>query len=354
MLFDLESDTGDQISLYLLSDAFSAISSIKVSSGGEILLTMPANELRESMKVAGRHENGRCGFRLDTSLLPDLPHLQDLEIHDEETGLLIYRRPSDRFIPKRVLNLNGMIFPNRTFETYLHRLFQHHTTRLELYGNETVLQIFHLDKYPSIFLSGRILYRNYSYLADTKYSTIFCMDDPYDLMAERLVLFAKLHEMGNAELMLGRRDAYLFNPAIEFAGSLAMSDPKALRRAFRSLPSDVALAFIDPTTRMLTASTPDELARTTAVASALDVLSGFSVVGIRKDVGGFVEAVAGLLEIDGRQLPLPSTFPVISNLASLLREEARAEALIEKDLELYDRVLEVYDKLSATPETPEG
>jgi hypothetical protein len=349
MLFDLESDTGDTISLYLLSDAFSAISSIRVSGGGEVLLTMPANEMRESMVTAGRHENGMCGFRIDTSMIPGMSGYNDLEIHDDETGLLIYRRPWGDYAPKKILNLNTMIFPSRTFESYLLRKFQYHATRLELYGTETVLQIFHLDKFPSMFLSGRILYKNYAYLADTKFQTIFCMDDPFELMAERIVLFAKLHELGNAELMLGRRDAFVFSPAIEFAGSLAVNDGKALRRAFRAMPSDVAQAFVDPTTRLLTASTPDELARTTAVAGALDAMASFAVVGLRKDARGFAEAVAGLLEIDAERVPVPSNFPVVKELAQRLREEARVEALIAKDLELYERVLEVYDKTAEIP-----
>lgn len=344
MLFDLEQDTGDRISLYLLSDAFSAVSSVRVSSGGEVLLTMQANEVRESMVAAGRHENGLCGFRIDTDILPQLPHLYDLEIHDEETGLLIYRRPTASFVQERVLNLNCMIFPNRTFESYLFRHFQHHATRLETCGTETVLQIFHLDKYPSIFLSGRILYKNYSYLADSKYKTIFCVDDPYDLIAERLLLFDKLKQLGNADLMLGKRDAFLFGPAIEFVGSLALSDDKALRRAFRSMPPEVATAFIDPTTRLLTTSTPDELARTNAVAWALDVLAGFSVVGIRKELGAFVEGVAGLLDIAPEGIPYPTNFPAVPELARRLREEARIEELIASDLELYERVVTAYEK----------
>jgi hypothetical protein len=349
MLFDLEFDTGDTISLYLLSDAFSAVSSIRVSGGSEVLLTMSANEMRESMVTAGRHESGMCGFRIDASMIPGMSGYDDLEIHDEETGLLLYRRPWGNYVQKKVLNLNSLIFPNRTFESYLSRTFQYHATRLELYGAETVLQIFHLDKYPSMFLSGRVLYKNYAYLADTKFETVFCIDDPYELMAERIVLFAKLHELGNAELMLGRRDAYVFGPAIEFSSSLAVNDGKALRRAFRAMPSDVAQAFVDPTTRLLTASTPDELARTTAVAGALDALAGFAVVGLRKEVGSFVEAVAGLLEIDANRVPVPSNFPMVKELAKRLREEARVEELIDKDLELYERVLEVYDRTAEEP-----
>ncbi len=347
MLFDLEHDSGDSLSLYLLSDAFSGISSIRISSGGEVLLVMPANEERPSMVLAGRHENGICGFRVDTSAIPNLASLSDLEIHDEETGLLIYRRPASHFVQKRILNLNGMLFPNRTFESYLQRQFQYHATRLEMYGNETVLQIFHLDRYPSIFLSGRILYKNYAYLADVKYSTIFCVDDPYHLMAERIMLFSKLHQLGNAELLLGRRDAYLFSGAIEFAGSLALSDGKALRRAFRGISPDVALAFIDPTTRMLTTSTPDELPRTNAVAWALDVLAGFAVVGVRSDLETYVNAIAGLLEIEGSAIPRPNNLPVLSELATLLREEARVEELISQDLELYDRVVSAHEKAAS-------
>lgn len=347
MLFDIEQDAGDQITLYLLSDAFSSVSRINISSGGQTVHSMEANEVRESMVVAGRHKNGQCGFRIDTSMIPNLASLEDLEIHDEETGLLIYRRPSPAFISQRVLNLNCMLFPERVFEGYIQRFFQYRTTKLEIFGTETVLQIFNLDKYPSIFLSGRILYKNYAYLADVKYKTTFCLDDPYMIMAERLILLSKLHELGNHDFVLGRRDAYMFGPAIEFCGNLALSEGKALKRAFRNIPSDAALAFIDPTTRLLTVSAPDELPRTTAVATALDTLSGFAVVGLREDITNYVAAVGALLDIDERSIPVPTHLPKLMELAQRLREEADVEGLIAKDLELYDRFREAYERAGA-------
>src|ERR1700677_2893351 len=105
MYFNLESDTGDQVVGYVVPDSFSGVPNIRVCSDGEELLVFAANEVRAGLVAAGRHETGFCGFRINVEMLPGLPELRNLELTDAESGLLIYRRPQDNMVHKKVLRL---------------------------------------------------------------------------------------------------------------------------------------------------------------------------------------------------------------------------------------------------------
>ena len=47
MLFNIQSDTGDCLTGYLVPDAYSSVPTIRISNGGETVLSMAANEVRE-------------------------------------------------------------------------------------------------------------------------------------------------------------------------------------------------------------------------------------------------------------------------------------------------------------------
>lgn len=346
MLFNVESDTGDRIVLYLVPDTYSVVPEIRVTSGGETLLEMKANEKRDALVAAGRHETGQCGFSFDSGIIPELASLDDLAIHDMDTSLLIYRRRPAAFIPKKVLNLSASLFPPQAFDAQLRRHFHYAATRIESHGHETVSQLFLLNEINSVYLSGRILYKNYATYIDNGFSVFMCIDDPYFALAERLLILAKIGQIGNPEPILGRRDAFMLQGAMEFAGTLPMSDGKALRRALRSLPPEIATAFVNPVVRLLTTNAPNEMARNGSVAWALDTLASCSVTGIRAEADLYSEMIADFLGLNRDNVPVIGSFPAIGELARLLREEAGIEHLIEKDLELYAFVEGAF----ATPE----
>src|SRR4051794_24035002 len=103
MLFNVETDTGDRITGYLVPDGYSEVPTILLRCGGQTMLSLAANEIREALVVAGRHETGQCGFSIGADLIPDLPKIGDLEICDAESGILVYRRPTPSTIQKKLL-----------------------------------------------------------------------------------------------------------------------------------------------------------------------------------------------------------------------------------------------------------
>jgi hypothetical protein len=111
MLFNIEDDRGDLLVCYVVPDGFSTIPRVRLVEAGETIGVLEANETREALVGAGRHETGRCGFRLDDAVVPGLRGRKSLEIYDEDSGVLIYRRPRPKMLQKRLLRLETHLFP---------------------------------------------------------------------------------------------------------------------------------------------------------------------------------------------------------------------------------------------------
>jgi hypothetical protein len=345
MYFNLESDTGDEVVGYVVPDSFSGVPNIRVRSHGEELLVFAANEIRGGLVAAGRHETGLCGFRIDVEMLPALAELDSLELTDADSGLLIYRRPASDIVHQKVLRLETHLLPLWRLDNALGPKFQYFAQGAEKFGRESVTQMFLLNVLDSVFVSGRLLYKNYAYyIEDAQFQTTILIQDPYQEMAERLIVLSKL---GDAEVdQLGmRRDSVGMRSAIEFAKSLPMQNEKALGRAIKSMPHEVAVNFVNPLVRQLTTSTPDEMPNRGSVAAALDLLSSFAIVGLRDEPESFLLAMGELLGLEPDTLPAIPQFPQIASLASFLKASHAVDALIEKDCELYHFVSEAYKKL---------
>ena len=338
MHFNMEWDTGDRITLYVVPDGYSAVPSIRVESGGATILEMTANHRQDALVAAGRHETGMCGFIFDDGMIPELSELSDLSVWEPESGLLIYRRPLPEHIRQHALHFCTGLIPQRHVDDVLSPYFQYAATRIEAHGHETAMQLFELHKVESSFLSGRVLFKNYEVYIEKGVRCFTCLSEPHFAMAERILILAKLAQMPGAEQLLGKRDAFMFQAAIEFAASLPLEDGKGLRRAFRSQPPDIALAFVDPVVRLLTSTAPNEMARAGSLAWALDTLASFDAVGIRSHEGDYLNMIAALFGLDPRAFAPRKTLPKVTALADLLREEAGVDALIERDLELYNFV----------------
>jgi hypothetical protein len=345
MYFNLQSDTGNEVIGYVVPDSFSDVPNIRVCSNGEELLVFAANEVREGLVAAGRHETGVCGFRIDVAMLPSLAELQNLELTDADSGVLIYRRLANEIVHKKVLRLETHLLPLWRLDNALERRFQYFARSAEKFGFESVTQMFLLSFLDSIFVSGRILYKNYAYyIEDRNFNTVILIQDPYQEMAERLMVLSKLGEAEVEQLGM-RRESMGMSSAIEFAKALPMENEKALERAFRSMPPDVAVSFANPLVRQLTTSTLDEMPRRGAVAGALDLLSSCALVGLRHEPETFLLAMSELLGIERAALPPVPQFPQVASLGHFLKESRAVDALLEKDCELYHFVSEAYKKL---------
>jgi hypothetical protein len=342
MLFSLEHDSGDLVVVYVVPDGFEGVPRIRVCNGGEELVVLTANEAREALVAASRHETGQCGFSIDSSLVPDLPELSELELYDAETGLLIYRRPSPHMMANKILRLETHLFPLWRLDDALRPNFQYHARGIESLGRETVTQLFLLGNVDSVYISGRILYKNYAYFVESAFQTAILLQNPYEEMAERLLVLSKIRRAGAN--ILGVRETMEVASALDFAEGLPFKDEKALRRALRQIPNDVGIVFANPLTRQLTAATPDEMPTGGAVSTALHELSNFAVVGLRHESDRFLSALAELIGVEPDALPPVQQFPDVPRVAEILKSSGQVDHLLEKDLELYHHIAEAAEK----------
>jgi hypothetical protein len=342
MLFNFEEDSGERVTGYIVPDGYSDVPTIRVCNKGKELYKFPANEKREALVHAGRHETGQCGFSIDTSVLPNIRDLVDLELFEAESDILVYRRPQPHNIKKKLLRLETHLFPLWTLDDAIAPQFQYFARGIENLGRETVTQLFLLNRVESVYLSGKILYKNYGYYIESGFQTLVILQDPYAELAERLLVLSKIRQIGTAHL--GMRESVALEPAMDFAETLPTQDEKALRRALRQMPENVTALLANPLVRQLAAASPDEMPSGAAVAAGLDILANSALVGLRHEPGKFLQGFAELLEIDADSLPRLPQFATVAPLAQFLRNSGEVDRILEKDVELYHYVEAAFNK----------
>ena len=343
MLFNLEEDHGDRLLLYLVPDGFARVPGVRVVSGGEEIYSCDANERRDALVGAGRHETGQCGFNIGPEQIPGLAGITDVSVHDRESGVLIYRRRRPEHVARKVLRLETHLFPLWNFDNALAGRFQYFERGVDHFGRETTTQMFLLNKVDSVWLSGRIQYKNFAYYIDQGFEPTIILQDPYEEFAERLLVLAMLGD--DSHTYLGERDATRLVSTIDFAKSVPVdADVRQLRRVLERMPDEVELMLAEPLVRMLTTSTPDEMPGRAGVASALDVLSTCQIIGLRGNFDEYRTALAAWLEIPEDVLPLAPRFQRVQEFAAKIRESRRVDHLVERDCEVFDHFMTAYRK----------
>jgi hypothetical protein len=336
MLFNIEADEGTRIVGYLVPDTFSGSPSLRITDGQQDLLILPCREERAALVAAGRHDTGRCGFTIDETMIANLAQQLALEIYDQETNILIYRRrPPSQVTQKRILRLETHLFPLWRLDDGIENHFQYFYKGIERHGRETTTQLFLLNNSTSLYLSGRLIIKTYdNYINDT-FNCTALLQDPYTELAERLLTLKYMGHLGKE--LLGERDLMAFGPAMEFAKTIE-NDDKVLHRAFSTMPRAAIANLANPLTRELAARTADEIPTKGAVATALSTLSSFAVLGIRARQELFLAQLADLIGIPAETLPHIPDFVGTSEISQRLKGVPEVGLLIEQDLEVYHHV----------------
>jgi hypothetical protein len=285
--------------------------------------------------TVGRHETGRCGFVIDQSIIPDLPEQKTLEIYDQETNLRFYRRRSpSEVVQKKVLRVETHLFPLWGLDDALEPHFQFFHKGIERHGRETTIQFFELLNSESLYLSGRLLFKQFERYVSGIFNSIALIHEPYMELAERFLMLKHIRKFSKE--ILGERDAMVFNPAVEFAEAIELDEAK-LHRSFASMPRNVIAILANPLTRQFSTSTFDEMPTPRSVPIALRNLANFALLGVREHQELFFQQVCELLGTPLYLSPAPNIGKV-AELAHLLRHIPEAGVLIGQDREVYHHV----------------
>src|SRR5450631_1818428 len=265
MLFNIEIDEGSRIVGYLVPDSFSRSPSLRITDGGQDLLVLPCQEARPALVASGRHETGRCGFTVDETIISGLSQHEGLELYDDETGILIYRRRrTSEVIQKRIFRLETHLFPLWRLDDSVGKYFQHFQKGIERHGRETTTQMFLLNNSTSLYFSGRLTFKAYENYINETFNCIAVLHEPYAELAERLLTLKHIRKFGDE--LLGARDMMAYGPAISFAETIE-NDDKVLRRVFATMPKMAVANLANPVTRQLAARAPDEAPSKGAIAA---------------------------------------------------------------------------------------
>ncbi len=335
MLFMVHSDTGSCIRAYCIPDSFSAHSSLKIIVDGALVDTVEPNE--HHAQVSQRHATGQIGFVIDESRISGLAGITDLELRDAESDLLIYRRlPATPVYDLMLFRLETRLMPFRALDMVLKPKFRFWYERLDRYSAETVRQILLFTEFRSVYTSGRVLFSNYDYYLYNKHKTVTLLRDPFEELAERLLVFSHVKDAPGR--VFNERDALVFAPALTFAAQVGDFEKADLSRSFKRATPDVLAVLSNPLTRQLTAATPDAPAEKGSVSKALRILAEFELVGIEDDEDTFLRALTELLGDADLVLPKAKSSPRVTALAAQLRSLRLVRDLLENDRDVYRHV----------------
>lgn len=337
MLFNVEYDHGDIIEGYVIPDGFSDEATVVVTKDDGTLIELRCDQWRPAVVQSGRHESGLVGFRISTEMIPDLSQQKQLAIHDVKTGLLVYRRaPKGRAVNLKIIRVEFNMLPTMKQDAFFGNIFQYAISSVERFGHETTLQVLHLSSVPSIYISGRILFRNYEDFLDRGFIAVADIPDPYYELASRLFVIKGLAR--NVVSFVSDRDKLILAPAAEHFSDVNLDDDLAIKRAFKRASDKVRSVLTSPITRQLVCTYPEQKVTRSDVAAAIGTLARFTIVGRGSDGVHFQNALGELLEVSPSIIPIAPQYSTINLLAGRLREIPAAEELLEEDL-IFDHYL---------------
>jgi len=344
LLFNLEYDGGDYVKGYLIPDSFSNKPVVKVTLDDGSSFLHPCDQFRQAAVDSGRHATGLVGFRIDLSTVPDLATQSGLSIHDADSGLLIYRRPGTRkILDMKMFRIELAMIPAPRLDKQCGHYFQYAMSGAERFGNETTLQMFHLNAVKSIYVSGRLQLRSYEEFLDKGFMFVGSIPEPYYEMASRLFILKRLSR--EPITFLSDRDHIFLQPAARHFADVNLRDEGELKRALKRADSKVRNVLVSPITRQLVCSDPEQQITRRDISAAIDAVSRFTTVGYDNDVGHFHQTISDLLSIPTEELPITPRYSLLEQIADRLRTIHIAEMMLEEDL-----IFDYYIRKAVTPE----
>lgn len=344
MYFNVTADIGVEIHGYLIPDGFSQKPSIAVRVGDIEYGPIPCDIFLEGPYQFRHHETGIVGFKLTSDHVPDLDQQLNLEILDASTQFVFYRRfRPEVHLNKHVLRLETCFIPHAELDVGLKPYFQFYADRIEQYGTETVRQMLEVHNQPSLYISGRILFKQaQTYLRDDIVK-IISMRDPFYELAVRIAILSRAKQQFFP--FISKRDEMILNPVIEHFANANLANEDELVQRFSTASRDVLTLLDSPFIHQLVADNPSETVPREALSRALDILSQFTLFDPFETDDTLPNAIKELLQSPSVKLSFTHVRPNFMKLADTLRQMPLVESVIEKDLILYHFIRRAHDRV---------
>ncbi len=345
MLFSIDYDHGAELSLYVVPDSGGGTPALRILNDGVELMVLSSNEDRPELIGAGRHSTGKCGFVVNESVLPGVTGMQGLDFIEAETGLSIYRRPRPSFVQEKIFRLETHLLPLWRIDDAVKDRFQYWYRGIDRRGYETSQQVFCIADLKSAYISGRLFIKSVEYYLNTGFKSIALFRDPYEELAERLIILKNVTP--KTKELLGPRDSFTFEPVMDFlAEEVPELEEEPLRRMFKRAPQEVLAPLTNPLVRQLSCSNPDEMPKKTAIAQSLLALSSFEVVSLRSDATHFTEALCEMLGLPPGSIPVMNEFGRVRELAQKLKAIHEVEGVIDYDMNIFEQTTHAFGSIT--------
>lgn len=325
------------IACYLVTDSYSVTPIMRITSGGQELAILEANEIRPSLLAAGRHATGQCGFRITQDIIPGLSKDTILELREALSDVAIYRRrPEGSVVKNGLFRLEAWHMRAAPLDDFLDGHFQLAFTAIDRLGRETTLQTFLLKSTQSIYVSARLLYKEYEFSVTDAFQKICILQDPFIELAETLIALKAetVDEAANKDL----RERLTFEAAREYFLDVDLTNTDAVHRALTRLPETVEIALANPLARALASRTSDQTPNSSYISSALQSLASFDIVGVRECPASFIEPLAELVGQPPDIVPYSFASPSAKDLGDRLKSSRQVMSLIDMDKSIYETV----------------
>ncbi|GGB48521.1 hypothetical protein GCM10011316_20820 [Roseibium aquae] len=336
MNFCVYKDTGDEIHGYFVPDGFSTkpIVSVRLNEDNQVS-EIPCWIYVEGAKAQGLHDTGNVGFVLSDENVPGLSLAHNLEVSDPHTGLVFYRRAQPgQYIPRKILRLETAYVPNSEIDISLKPFFQFFDHKIEHHGFETIRQMLEILHQPSVYVSGRILLKNFRVYIDYNIdNTMISLRDPFYELAMRLFVFSRYNKYKFQ--FVAPRDRVLFQPVMDWFENLSFEDEQVVTRVIRNAPKDILTKLASPFTQQLVATNPNDPPELDQVTLALDLLSQFTIFDDGQEDGLYARKIETFLDLPHGTVQQKGRLEPVDQLATILRRIDRVHHLLEADLVLH-------------------
>jgi hypothetical protein len=325
MLFHMER-SGESISGWVCPDNPSTVPCIQIVRPDGTVAELKTNVFRPDVRDRGHHHTGDVGFKIDSTVFPDLAGMIDqIQIRDLHTGVMLYRAyNSERHLSGKVFRFEPQAMPYAHIESLWDKNFALYYNAVERYPFDTMFGILNNPSAQSIALSGRAsLHRYEHFFRERDYKIVSLLRDPFEELAERLLFirYALAPQSPKAfEAHLTGLQA--LGPAVR---KMNLDNLKSIDAMFASLTNKQKAALTNPLVKAL-ACQVDEVPRKHHVEVALTKLSSMDLVGVKPCFPQFADALSKLL---GRDL--------LAGAAPTGIKAARS--LIALDLQVYQLTL---------------
>lgn len=339
MYFNVDADTGQAVTGWLVMENITVTPEFSIKFPDRAPVVFKANVFRSDLVHHGIHSTGMAGFQVDSSLVENI-ETSDFTICEASSGHPIYRRRDLRkHFAKKVMFIEVSALPQLNMLRTLMSNFALRYPFLERQTLDTINATITHNFSDSIFVYGQLNWlRHGGYAKERDFLTVVLTRDPYEELAERLLLIQNLDRQ-RADNPRMREQLARFGDLAPAVSQLDLQSPKAVLAGFRKLNAAQRKMLRSPMTAALGCA-PEEDVNRKHVSVALDHLADMNIVGSRDLFESFSSVVSGYLRTTGFEDVKLDVLPGTAELARMLSDIGLVGDILDEDIALHNFVNE--------------